>query len=86
MNKGEIKKALYKEKPEAHWVASDGHAKHYTAKTSLGEVAFEVPFDDMGTATFNDVMPAQLLVRWLKQPAQESPESVLSRALKSDDK
>lgn len=70
MNKNEIKKALYKEKPEAHAYdvqseLSGTVARVYKSNCSLGEIKFSVPFKEMGEREFDLRLPAQLLIRWL---------------------
>lgn len=74
MEKNEIKKALYKEKPIANVTAisRDGGSLSYTAKLSIGEVEFYVPIADQKGSDGKilsefqaDNIPAQLLIRWL---------------------
>jgi hypothetical protein len=72
MDKNEIKKALYKEKPIARRVGvCENQAIDYEATTSLGIFEFRIPLEDRkkpdGSFTeFEETMPAQLLIRWLK--------------------
>ena len=78
MNKNEIKKALYKQKPKAEFRYIRNGVAYY--KTILGvpydeevhkevpfgkEVFFEIPVEDMGNADFEKEMDAQLLNRWI---------------------
>lgn len=69
LDKNEIKKVLYKEKPAAikyfHDVTMKGSIHSYKAETSIGLVKFEVPEKDMGQKIFNNEEPAQLLIRWI---------------------
>jgi len=65
MEKNEIKKALYKEKPKAIKVIDYDQVRIYEASTSLGNITFEVPFREMGENIFSDSIEAQLLIRWL---------------------
>ncbi len=70
MNSNEIKKALYKEKPEAtalHKTYIKGELSQiaYTAELSTGTVFFRVPVEEMGGLIFADTQPAQHLIRWL---------------------
>lgn len=70
MNKNEIKKALYKEKPIATLTAlyRDGGSKDYETTLLSGEVVkFHVPIVEQreSTATFEKQMESQLLIRWL---------------------
>lgn len=64
MTENEIKKALYKEKPDAIFVSiHDGIATYYA---DLKErVFFKIPVDDMGDAVFHNEMESQLLIRWI---------------------
>lgn len=74
MEKNEIKKALYKEKPTAkleggrvyyHGELGRSDYSIYTTNTSLGRHTFIVKHDDMGEGLFEEEVPAQLLIRWL---------------------
>ena len=66
MNRNEIKKTLYREKPKASKIAQPLNKRFlYEAKTSLGHVRFDVPIRDMGETFFEKEMPAQLLIRWM---------------------
>lgn len=73
MEKSEIKKALYKEKPIAKYngtknslsypvISSDGYATKLNDGT---DVFFLVPHKEMGENHFEKEMPAQLLIRWM---------------------
>lgn len=65
MEKNEIKKALYKEKPVAKLIEF-GKENVYIAELSNGmEIKFIVPVSDMGETLFGKTMEAQLLIRWL---------------------
>jgi hypothetical protein len=66
MEKNEIKKALYKEKPTA--VKLSEFEGHWLYKTVLGNgetIQFSVPITEMGENEFEDQLPAQLLIRWI---------------------
>ena len=73
MEKNEIKKALYRQKPIAkksgERIPLDGSGvDSYGYKTTLDDgtvLHFLVPVKDMGDATFYDEMDAKLLIRWL---------------------
>lgn len=75
MEKSEIKKALYKEKPIAKITGlyRDGGSKDYETTLSTGEVVkFYVPIQEQRGSTgilpefqVNEI-PAQLLIRWIK--------------------
>lgn len=69
MDKNEIKKALYKQNPNAALMyIRKGHA-YYKAMierdSNFNEVIFKVPVDDMGDADFLTLMQAKLLARWI---------------------
>lgn len=67
MTETEIKKALYKQKPEAKLMFIRGGVAYY--ETIINEnyiVNFEVPVDDMGDADYFPSMDAKLLARYIK--------------------
>jgi len=76
MTKNDIKKALYKEKPQAYFQYIRKGIAYYKTKCSLGEVLFEIPVDDMGDADFRDKEDAQLLNRWLMFHEEVNPKEV----------
>lgn len=64
MEKNEIKKELYKQKPMAVRTNYRGEYVHYVAQLDDASVIqFEIPNQE---ATFGNEVPAQLLIRWLK--------------------
>lgn len=73
MEKNEIKKLLYKQKPEAELLYIRKGIAYYDARVRISEdpiiemmtVFFEVPVSDMGEADFLPKMPAQTLNRWI---------------------
>jgi hypothetical protein len=66
MTKIEIKKALYKEKPEAFLQHIRMGNAYYTASLAQGEmVNFCVPVEEMGDTDFFTTMDAKLLQRWI---------------------
>ena len=66
MNKNEIKKALYKQKPIAEFdKVRKGVAYYYTYIDSLYALRFEIPVMDMGDADLLPKMDAKLLIRYL---------------------
>lgn len=73
MEKNEIKKELYKQKPTAKLLAIKNGVVSYDAVIRITEkpiiesktVFFEVPVSDMGDAEFTPKMEAKLLIRWL---------------------
>lgn len=67
MEKNEIKKALYRQKPTAHFVMARKTGLRYQAflEEEMCTVSFEVPMFDMGSVDWYPEMNAQLLIRWL---------------------
>lgn len=71
MNKTEIKKALYKQKPVAEFTHIRRGIAYYNTILRIEEepythsVFFEIPVDDMGDADFDKQMDANLLNRWI---------------------
>lgn len=69
----EIKKALYKQKPEASLLMIRKGVAYYDAKIKIEEepiikyktIFFEVPVSDMGDADFTPTMDGKLLNRWI---------------------
>ncbi len=70
MSLDEIKKILYKEKPIAkqyNWgLYMEGAIHYYRTDTSIGRFYFNVPRNEMGDTEFEEELPAQYLIRWLK--------------------
>lgn len=63
MDLNAVKKALYKEKPIALKTNYKGDFAHYVAQLSnLTIVEFMIPLPE---ATFENNVPAQLLIRWI---------------------
>lgn len=68
MDRNEIKKFLYKEKPDAYIYEKDDKFFYYmTAQSSGMIVKFKVPIEDMGDHRFKGVEPSQLLIRWIAE-------------------
>ncbi len=66
MTKTEIKKALYKEKPEARLLHINENGAHYETSLEDGSVIyFIVPTSEMGITPFYSTMDAKSLNRWL---------------------
>ena len=67
MEKNDIKKALYKENPQAVLKHIRKGVVYYSAHIASTEqvVQFEVPVDDMGDADFLSNMDGKLLIRWI---------------------
>tara|TARA_R110000796_G_scaffold58413_5_gene134918 strand:+ start:23963 stop:24166 length:204 start_codon:yes stop_codon:yes gene_type:complete len=67
MDKNEIKKALYKQKPTAQLeFIRKGVAYYYTQLKDGDFIKFQVPVNDMGDADFYTEMEAKLLNRWIQ--------------------
>lgn len=71
MEKNEIKKALYKQKPEATLLFIRKGVAYYTTEiesnNSTMAIRFEVPVDDMGDADYFPQMDAKLLIRYISE-------------------
>ena len=67
MEKNEIKKLLYLNKPIAKLVYKDDTCYKYQSNVNDTEILFHVPIVDMGTnpGIFKDEMEAKLLIRWI---------------------
>ena len=65
MTTTEIKKELYKQKPDANMKHIRGGIAYYYANLEQQQVYFEIPISDMGNADFLPRMEAKLLIRWL---------------------
>ena len=66
MNKNDIKKEVYKQKPKAILKFIRKSVAYYYSKLEDGTLlTFEVPVDDMGDADFFVGMDAKLMLRWL---------------------
>jgi len=61
----EIKKRLYKEKPEARFSHIKMGTAYYYCDLGDENLIFQIPVSDMGDAQFESRMQAQLLIRWL---------------------
>ncbi len=63
----EIKKALYKEKPQATLRTIKSGIAYYQTwfEGSQDSIKFEIPIIDMGDVNFFPDMPAHLLIRWI---------------------
>lgn len=70
MDKNDIKKRLYKEKPiaELKFKYEEGYQYAAWVDSIKDTVFFFVPFSDMGTSIhrFKEEMPAHELIRWLE--------------------
>lgn len=69
MEKNEIKKALYKQKPTAKLEFIRVGVAYYSTEIKDGDndftVSFQVPVDDMGDADYFPEMDAKLLIRYI---------------------
>lgn len=65
MNKNEIKKALYRERPRAEYKGLKKQGLLYECELKNGtKIKFLIP--DIEARGFYSFMPAQLLIRWLE--------------------
>jgi hypothetical protein len=62
----EIKKALYRQKPQADLLYIRNEKAFYEAKLSEQKIFFEIPVSDMGDADFLPKMDAKHLIRWIQ--------------------
>lgn len=78
----EIKKALYKEKPEATFIHASKTKRgiflvygcNLDKKSPHPDTFFEVPVEDLGDGLFGNTMGAQLLIRYIIiQPETDQP-------------
>jgi|GEM_PF-6956629 len=67
MDKNELKKILYLNKPIAKLISSDKELFKYRTLVNDIEILFNVPVADMGTnpGIFKQEMDAKLLIRWI---------------------
>ena len=66
MEKNEIKKKLYKEKPLAIFLsAKKGYLNYSSTFKDSSIVNFRIPFEDIGDGIFDFQMDAKLLIRWI---------------------
>lgn len=67
MTTDEIKKAIYREKPEAHLRHIKKTGIIYEAEIEFGPypIVFQVSLEDLGEAEWKERMPSQLLLRYL---------------------
>ena len=66
MKTNEIKKALYRQKPQADLLYIRNQKAFYEAQLSNQKIFFEIPVSDMGDADFLPKMDAKLLIRWIQ--------------------
>jgi hypothetical protein len=65
MERNDIKKQLYREKPIANYVMStDNGLVLYRTKVGNVSVLFKIPYKE--SVGFEKEMPAQLLIRWME--------------------
>lgn len=65
MDKNEIKKALYKEKPEANFISATKDGLIYRTMVGGEGVTFLIPLNDMSSAIFTRIVEAHLMIRWI---------------------
>lgn len=68
MNKNEIKKAIYREKPRAFaTIIVDGHLYFMCHLEDKSSPTFKIPIEELKGATWDcQEMDAKLLLRWLE--------------------
>lgn len=73
MELSNIKKALYKENPQASFKHIKKGTAHYSAHVVSLEtiVNFEIPVNDMGDSEFKSFMDSKYLIRWIANPSSE---------------
>lgn len=69
MDINEIKKEIYKQKPQADFHRASNGILYYTTavnyESAIKIVRFDIPFSDIGDAKFFPKMEAKLLIRWM---------------------
>ncbi len=66
MDKNLIKKELYKQKPDADFNYEKGGVKNYSCELVINGVEEIIEFNiPLKESEFEEVVPAQLLIRWL---------------------
>ena len=77
MNKNEIKKALYKQKPTAEFSCIIGTTLYYKTKVLINDkdiqVDFSIPVEEIGDGVFYKEMDAQFLNRYIIVEETETP-------------
>ena len=66
MNRTEIRKTLYKQKPNAALMYIRKGTAYYETQLETQKIVFEIPVEDMGDADFHPIMEAKLLIRWIQ--------------------
>jgi hypothetical protein len=65
MEKNELKKLLYLNKPTAYLLYIRKGSAYYKCNVNDIEIMFDIPVTDMGDADFLPEMEAKLLARWI---------------------
>lgn len=65
MEKNEIKKLLYKEKPTAHFLKVTKDGIYYTTGFGENTITFLVPISEIGEVVWEKEISAQLLIRYI---------------------
>lgn len=65
MTNTEIKKLVYKQKPQAHLQFIRIGVAYYYADLEEERIRFQIPVSDMGSTDFTPNEEAKLLLRWL---------------------
>jgi hypothetical protein len=85
----ELKKFLYKNKPYATFTRIVGRVAYWeTEFDSTYTIKFAVPFSEMGDSEFTNIMPAQLLIRYIVDtllgPGESLPQELSLKILNDE--
>lgn len=61
----EIKKKLYKEKPNAHFYSARKDGLLYTTGFGIDTISFLIPLTEIGETIWERDMPSHLLIRYI---------------------
>lgn len=76
MELNEIKKALYKDNPQAQLISIQKGSAYYSCIVGISDyIMFEVPIADMGDAAFYSKMDSKLLIRYIVHNEIESQKT-----------
>ena len=74
MTTNEIKKELYKQKPQAEFIMADKNNLYYQTSLKSGQIIFFwIPLKDIQEAIFKPVMESQLLIRYVQPIVEPQP-------------
>lgn len=76
MNKNEVKKSLYQEKPTAYLVNVSKEGLLYSTRHMVAHrIFFRVPIEDLGDVSWGLEMPGQLLIKWIMNEEQNEEQN-----------